>query len=188
MSSTNNRILVIDDEPSIHKDFRSILSPAAEGGRLVDLEGNLFGVRAASTKPGFSIDSAFQGQEGVERAKSALAQGNPFCVAFVDMRMPPGWDGLRTIKELWDADPRLQVVLCTAYSDHSWTEVLSEIGAKDRLLVIKKPFDPIEVSTAASALAAKWNFARDSEATIALLERTLADQRAMRGGASFSAA
>lgn len=183
----HNRILVIDDEPSIHKDFRSILVPPRESAQLVQLESSLFGDegrRPAGSGVSFVVDSASQGQEGLGRARDALDRGEPFSVAFVDMRMPPGWDGLRTIKELWAADPRLQVVICTAYSDHSWTEVLAEIGANDRLLVIRKPFDPIEVTTAASALSAKWKFARETEATISMLESALSQQRQAPGDGS----
>lgn len=183
MLPPNNRILVIDDEPSIHKDFRSILVAVRESAHLVELESTLFGDSpAAPARPAFFLDSATQGQEGVEHARAALMRGEPFSVAFVDMRMPPGWDGLRTVKELWATDPRLQVVICTAYSDHSWSEVLGEIGSNDRLLVIRKPFDPIEVTTAANALSAKWKLARETEATIERLERTLAQERALNGG------
>lgn len=180
MAPSNSRILVIDDEPSIHKDFRSILAAARESAHLSELESTLFGETRVSKRPVFDIDSALQGQEGVLMAREALDLGRPYCVAFVDMRMPPGWDGLRTVKELWAADPRLQVIICTAYTDHSWAEVLGEIGTSDRLLVIRKPFDPIEVTTAATALSTKWKLARETEATIERLERLLAQERSSR--------
>jgi len=68
----------------------------------------------------FEIDSAFQGQEGLAKVQHALNEGRPYAMAFVDVRMPPGWDGIETISRIWKMYPELQVVICTAYSDYSW--------------------------------------------------------------------
>ena len=73
------------------------------------------------------------------------------------MRMPEGWDGAQTIEQLWQADPRLQVVVCTAYSDYSWDELLDRLHAHDRVLILKKPFDNVEVQQMANTLLAKWD-------------------------------
>ena len=62
-----------------------------------------------------------------------LEQGRPFALAFIDMRMPPGWDGLETIEHLWTVDPDVQVVICTAYSDYSWSDMLTRLGRSDQL-------------------------------------------------------
>jgi DNA-binding NarL/FixJ family response regulator len=66
-------------------------------------------------------------------------------MAFVDMRMPPGWDGLETIERLWAVDPDVQVVICSAHSDRNWTDVVARLNNSDKLLVVKKPFEAIEV-------------------------------------------
>ena len=71
------------------------------------------------------------------------------------MRMPPGWDGVETITELWKVDPQLQVVICTAFSDYTWAEIVDRLGQSDKLLILKKPFDSAEVSQLASALIEK---------------------------------
>ena len=90
------RILIVDDNASIHLDFRKVLGAQAEHSAqaaLDVLEANLFGeTAAASARPSFDIDSAHQGQEGVAMVRQALAEGRPYAMAFVDMRMPPGWD------------------------------------------------------------------------------------------------
>ena len=99
-------------------------------------------------------------------------------MAFVDMRMPPGWDGMETIERLWQADPRLQIVICTAYSDHAWEEMLERLDPRDRLLVVKKPFDLIEVVQLAHALTAKWSLAREGEERQQQLEATVQQLRA----------
>ena len=69
---------------------------------------------------GFEIDLALQGKEGLQRVQQALAEGRPYAMAFIDVRMPPGWDGIETTGRIWRVDPDLQVVICTACSDYPW--------------------------------------------------------------------
>ena len=156
----NRRILIVDDNAAIHVDFRKVLGPQAEHSAqaaLDVLEANLFGETVAATaRPNFEIDSAHQGQEGVALVQQALIEGRPYAMAFVDMRMPPGWDGLKTIEHLWAADPDVQVVICSAHTDYDWTEVVERLGHSDKLLVLRKPAEPIEVLQCATALARKW--------------------------------
>jgi diguanylate cyclase (GGDEF)-like protein len=160
LQTVNRRILIIDDNASIHQDFRKVLGVQAEHSAqaaLDVLEADLFGDSAApATRPNFEIDSAHQGQEGVAMAHQALAEGRPYAMAFVDMRMPPGWDGLKTIERLWATDPDVQVVICSAHTDYDWTEVVQRLGHSDRLLVLRKPAEPIEVLQCATALSRKW--------------------------------
>ena len=108
----------------------------------------------------YELDFASQGREGFGLAQNAYQRGNPYAVAFVDMRMPPGWDGLETIEHLWYADPELQIVICSAYSDHPWEDVSRRIGDTDKLLILMKPFNSIEVVQLANSLTKKWNLAR----------------------------
>jgi len=155
---SNRRILLIDDTPSIHVDFRKILTPnPVQHVELDEMEAALFGAAAKSASALFELDSAFGGQEGLGKLKFALKENRPYAMAFVDMRMPDGWDGAQTIEYLWQEDPRLQVVVCTAYSDYSWDELLDRLQAHDRLLILKKPFDNIEVQQMANTLLTKWD-------------------------------
>ncbi|MEP3479511.1 MAG: ATP-binding protein [Fuerstiella sp.] len=152
----NRRILIIDDNPAIHEDFRKILLAESESEELLDAAAAFFGESTTKTDGiDASLECASQGQEGVALCQAAVSAGTPFAVAFVDMRMPPGWDGLKTISELWKVDPNLQVVICSAYSDHSWTQIRQDLGATDRLLILKKPFDNSEVLQLATALIEK---------------------------------
>jgi diguanylate cyclase (GGDEF)-like protein len=156
----NRRILVIDDNAAIHQDFRKVLGTQTEHSAqaaLDVLEANLFGDSvAADARPNFEVDSAHQGQEGVAMVHQALSEGRPYSMAFVDMRMPPGWDGLKTIERLWITDPDVQVVICSAHTDYDWTEVVQRLGHSDKLLVLRKPAEPIEVLQCATALSRKW--------------------------------
>jgi signal transduction histidine kinase len=172
----NRRILLVDDMPAIHEDFRKILMPQAlVSAEFDDIEAALFGDEAPAVAGAvaFELASAFQGQEALAKVQASLAAERPYALAFVDMRMPPGWDGVETIEQLWRVDPQLQVVICTAYSDTSWDEVLTRLHARDRLLILKKPFDAIEVRQMADALTVKWQMTRQAAAQLADLEEAV---------------
>src|SRR5450631_2905430 len=159
-NASDHRILLIDDNAAIHGDFRKVLGADADASaqaELAVLEADLFGdARSVATRPNFEIDSAYQGQEAVEMVRGALAAGRPYAMAFVDMRMPPGWDGLQTIEALWAVDPDVQVVICSAHTDYDWSEVVERLHHSDKLLVLRKPAEPIEVLQCATALSRKW--------------------------------
>jgi PAS domain S-box-containing protein len=170
------RILVIDDNRAIHSDFRKILCPAVDG-QLEDLEVALFGTQETGAKPPvFEMDSAYQGQEGLALLERAQQEGRPYWMAFVDVRMPPGWDGVETISRLWEVAPDLQVVICTAYSDYSWGSMTSRLKHRDRLVILKKPFDAVEVLQLAAALTEKWRLLQQSKLKLEQLETLVADR------------
>ncbi|MDB5384841.1 MAG: rpfC [Planctomycetaceae bacterium] len=173
VSSCNRRILVIDDNQAIHEDFRKIFGSRLKSEvALSDAEAALFGDASLDAcLPEFQIDSAFQGREGLDLVCRALAENHPYSMAFVDVRMPPGWDGVETTSRIWEHDPDLQIVICTAYSDHSWDDMLEKLGRSDRLLVLKKPFDNIEVLQLANALTEKWRLARQAKCRLEDLEQ-----------------
>ena len=172
----NRRILLIDDTPAIHEDFRKILAPALASQAFDEVESALFGSSSPAPALGCELDSAYQGEEGLAKVRAARQSGLPYALAFVDMRMPPGWDGVQTIERLWQEDPLLQVVICTAYTDYSWSEVLRRLDVGDRLLILKKPFDAIEVCQLASALRAKWQMTQEAALKMASLEAAVAER------------
>jgi diguanylate cyclase len=173
------RILIIDDNEAIHADFRKIFSNRGPSPDLAGDEAALFGQTAFSAqRDRFEIDSATQGKEGFEKAAAAIAAGNPYHLAFVDMRMPPGWDGVETIQKLWSADPTLHVVICSAYSDYSWERIISALGTTDRLLILKKPFDELEVRQMATALTAKWLATNQAQVKFAEMDQMVQQRTA----------
>jgi CheY-like chemotaxis protein len=179
-ANKNRRVLVIDDNRAIHDDFRKILSPAtAKAAALDATEAAVFGPPTATVEQTqFEVDSAYQGREGVLRVKQALAAGRPYAMAFVDVRMPPGWDGLETTRKIWELDADLQVVLCTAYSDYSWGEMFEKLGQRDGLLILKKPFDAVEALQLAHALTEKWWLHQQSRRKMEGLESRVAERTA----------
>ena len=98
----------------------------------------------------------FKVRRGWKWRAKPVAAGRPYTVAFVDVRMPPGWDGVETIKRIWQTCPELQIVICTAYSDYSWKAIIEHLGETQNLVILKKPFDSIEALELAHALAKKW--------------------------------
>ena len=176
----NNRILIIDDNPAIHDDIRKILgSEGKSHDALAQTKELLFGGNPLPLdESGFEIVSAFQGQEGLEKVKEAEEAGRPFALMFVDMRMPPGWDGVETIKRIWQLYPQLQVVVCTAYSDYSWGEMIQRIGKSDSMVILKKPFDNIEVLQLAHALTEKWNLTHEVKGRLKNLDYLVSQRTA----------
>ncbi len=175
--SLNRRILVVDDNPSIHDDFRRILQLDTESEALEKARLALFGdaSRIQAHEP-FQVDCTDQGQVALDLVQASNNTGRPYAVAFVDMRMPPGWDGLETIEQLWKADSELQVVICTAYSDQPWGEIRERIGRTDKLLILQKPFNGIEALQLATALCWKWDLANKAVGQLHELSR-LVDER-----------
>ncbi len=177
-SNHRYRVLIIDDNAAIHEDFRKILGEVS-GARtaLRDVQSTLFGGDSPSPAGTFfDIDCASQGEEGLGLVRKALADGRPYSVAFVDGRMPPGWDGIETISHLWRAHPELQVVLCTAYSDYSWDQIRRVLGETDSMVILKKPFDNVEVLQLTHTLTNKWELNRQVQGRLADLDRLVSER------------
>ncbi len=162
-NNTNPRILIIDDNPEIHSDFRKVLCRNLSTDNELDELEALFGdepVDPRSRAPEIQVDSAHQGQEGIEMVQKALEEGRPYSLAFIDVRMPPGLDGIQTTKKIWELDPEIQVVVCSAYSDYTWQDIIHELTHTSRFLVLKKPFESIEVRQLAATLHQRWEDSR----------------------------
>jgi PAS domain S-box-containing protein len=154
-----HRILIIDDSSDIHDEFRRILLVEDGPATASDLP-----------FPSFEVDCVFKGEEGLASVVRARDERRPYALAFVDIRMPGGWDGIETIEQIWKADPAMEIVVCTAFSDYSPREIARKLRRNDQLLVLKKPFDPLEVFQLAVALTEKWRLARETQAYFANLE------------------
>jgi PAS domain S-box-containing protein len=174
------RVLVIDDTAAIHDDFRKILCPEmAAPLRLRAALSAVLGPReTAASRKIFEVDCALQGQDGLALLRQARAEQRPYALAFVDMRIPPGWDGIETIRQLWAEDPTLQAVICTAYSDYTWNQTVQALGDTDNLVILKKPFDNIEVLQLAHALTQKWAATRAAQARMADLDEAVRQRTA----------
>lgn len=177
------RVLVVDDNRSIHDDIKKVLN--LDSGSRVEsdlelMEEQLFGSKLGRSQleptPRFSIDSAYQGQEALAMAEQAARRGQPYDLIFVDIRMPPGWDGVETIKKIWDKLPDTEMVICTAYSDYSASEINARLGSTDRLLLLKKPFDSVELYQMALSISLKKQEKKRVSEEINRIEKQLLDR------------
>ncbi|MGA1844911.1 MAG: HD-GYP domain-containing protein [bacterium] len=159
----NRRILVTDDQPEVVEDYLRILkSRKVTGDELDALERDLFG-ETSGDNPGsqaseiqYNVSTARQGEEAISRVKKALEEDDPFAVAFLDVRMPPGIDGVHAAREIRRMDPNIHIVFVTAYSDFSHTEICRLMESTDKYLFLRKPFDADEIRQLALALSEKW--------------------------------
>lgn len=187
MKQPESRILVVDDNPAIHEDFDKILAPkhSPAASSLNAAETLLFGSPTSGAFPAprrsenvFTLTHAMQGQDGLALVERSLAEGRPYSVAFIDMRMPPGWDGLETAERIVAVDPAIQIVICTAYSDYSWDEIRARLDRPDGLLILKKPFDVVEVLQIAHNLTRKWELTREIAAVMTEQDRRVEERTA----------
>ncbi len=177
----NKRIIAIDDEEAILKSYNLILSqPGNDAAGLkkkaAALEAELFGNSPKNDKSDldyYELETALQGKEGFEKIKAANEKGQPFAAAFIDIRMPPGWDGIKTAKMIRETDHNIEIVIVTAYSDRARAEIVSRVGTPEKLLYMKKPFDLEEIRQLAMALTRKWDLERKTEKYRECLERLL---------------
>ena len=177
----NNRILICDDNEDLHKDFIKILNSSPKTNKdleINNIEDELFrddpeyhSVRDFDIN--FRIDSAYQGKQALKMAEQADAEGEPYAIVFMDVRMPPGWDGVLTIERIWRKLPFTEAVIVTAYSDYTWDEMIDKLGINDKLLFIKKPFDTLTVKQLALNLTNKWNLSFQARRHIYQMEQEI---------------
>ncbi len=184
------RILIVDDNESIHNDFKKVLQGKSKD-KLRNVEMALFG----EDDPDFEheepvieyqIDDAFQGEDAIEMVDRATADGRPYALIFMDVRMPPGMDGIQASARIWERHPEVELVICTAHSDYSWGEMVKEIGASDKLQFLRKPFDMVTVQQMALACVKKHEARLEEEARVTRLRQE--NERQKQNQANFAAA
>ena len=152
-----NRILVVDDNEVIHESLKKILS-VKNNDSFDEDEAILFNdnIPLHTDAIQISMDSVYQGLDAVTKVQQSIDEKAPYAVAFVDILMPPGIDGIETIKQIWKIDPLIQVIICSAYSEYSWEDILAQLGESENFIILKKPFEVIEINQLVTALTKKW--------------------------------
>lgn len=182
----NNRVLIVDDSQAIHDDFRKILPCSHRSDRLSDLLSQVIDEEPVGNEGGsepgqpdskvFQLEHAYQGMEAVEKVRAALNAEQPYALVYTDVRMPPGISGIEAARRMWEIDGNLEIVVVTAYSDHSWRDILDELGGTDQLQFIRKPFDTTTIKQMTLALTRKWNLHRQVQQHVTVLEETVAER------------
>jgi len=169
------RILIVDDEPAMHDSYRRSFASVggSDSGALDAMAAELFGdddlTSSGETAMEFAVTHAMQGLDGVAAVEAAIKSRDPFAVAFIDVRMPPGIDGKETATRIRALDPEINLVIVTGYSDFAPIEISKAAGPADKIFYIAKPFEVAEVTQMASALAHRWQVDRELAATRAAL-------------------
>ena len=181
MTPRPHRILIADDTPALHEAYRNIF--AVEIDELAAIPGLAkfapeLTTPAAAAGPTYALTHVQQGEEAIAAATAAQLAGTPFALAILDVRMPPGIDGVQTARRLRVQQPDLQIVLCTAFADYSWSDLLMAFPESDGLLLLKKPFDAIEIHQITTALCRKWQLAAENRELIHDLETRVAARTA----------
>lgn len=163
----NRRILVVDDQQDLREQLAKLLLRSGKKNETISLvqhmRSKLLGETAEISDAGegddqsYVVDTAGQGEIAFEMVKKANEKDEPYALMFLDMRMPPGWDGLRTAKSIRDADRNIEIVIMTAYADHDQKQIADTVGTPEKLLYIKKPFQAEEIFQLALALTTKWS-------------------------------
>ncbi len=155
------RILVADDEPAILEEYAKILAPQSQSShgnpKLAVLENQLFNTKnARAPEPDYDLALCRQGDEAIEAVRTSLAADQPFSLAILDMRMPPGIDGLTAAEEIRALDPDVNIVFLTGYSDTPPDEISRRLQPNDKLIYCQKPVQAMELEQLAHALTTKW--------------------------------
>jgi putative nucleotidyltransferase with HDIG domain len=146
----NNHILIVDDNEIFHSNLKRI---------LIKKDSKNKNFKKIEKK--YTIDCALQGIDAIQLVEKSIKKNQQYALAFIDENMPPGIDGLETIKKIWEIDPFIEIVLCSAYLDYSLEEIIDKVGLTDHLLILKKPFESIEVQQITLTLLKKWNLSQD---------------------------
>jgi ActR/RegA family two-component response regulator len=176
---SNHRILLIDDDESVHDVFRRILIRRSIRKAVPEEDADSSGCEPIPNKmPVFEIDSAFTGEEGLRLIEKSLLELRPYFMAFVDVCLGSGWDGVQTTCKIWQQYSDLQVVLCTGFSDRPWEDLVKSMGFLDRMIVLIKPFDITEVKQLAVGLSEKWRLGQQAKLRVDNLEKLVQNLRA----------
>lgn len=174
------KVLIVDDDAAVRVAYREILAPRDTG---VLLQGEaLFGNCQAAREPSsYEIEEAVDGLEAIDKVREAKNLGQPFGVAFMDMKMP-GLNGAETTREIWAIDPHIKVAIVTAFSDISPDDIVRVAGRND-LFYLKKPFNPQEIRQFARALCNQWVFDKYREKELGRRETLKTESLACMAGA-----
>ena len=153
----NCRVLIVDDQEEIHNDFKEMLAPEAARHATDDLAKAFMSETDTAFLPRFELFHATSGEEACEMVKAGKEAGSPFALAFVDIRMPPGVNGIETVRRIRKFEHDIEMVIMTAYSDKTLPEIVSDMVSLHKLLYIRKPFSREEIQQITLSLVGKWN-------------------------------
>ncbi len=153
----NRRVLIVDDQKEIHDDFIEMLTPQPSEASAKELAAAFITEEEQSFLPEFELLHARSGEEGCDIVRAGKARTRSVAVAYIDIRMPPGVDGIETIRRIREVDGDVEIVIMTAYTDRSLPEIIQNVEPLHKVLYIRKPFAREEIQQMTLSLVGKWN-------------------------------
>lgn len=162
ITTTTNRVLVVDDDPLLISEYLRCLGEGFEPDEatttLTDLEKVLFGEETDERGAAkFDVHSRNQGEAAVEAVKAAIEAGAPYAIVFLDIRMPPGMDGIEAAQKIRLLDPNVNIVIVTGSVSPAPENLGKQIPPADKVFFFQKPFHAMECRQLAAALCGKWH-------------------------------
>ncbi len=177
---SNRKILIVDDQEDLRLQVAKMLQQRtgqSETSSLIEQIRSRISKSKETTvhspRIQYTVDTVGQGRDAYEMVKDSFSKHQPYALMFLDMRMPPGWDGLETAQRIRSIDKEIQIVIMTAYADYEQQEIAEKIGEPDKLLYIKKPFHSEEIRQLALAMTEKWNMNRREKERLILTNRLM---------------
>ena len=137
------RVLIADDDEHILQAYRDAFSDAksTQQMRALDaLAAELFEPGDAhDDEPHFDVVACSQGDDAISLAEKAANDGHPFDVVILDVRMPPGIDGVEAGSRIRELDPDVEIVFVTGYSDIPLEELQRRVPPPMKLHYFNKP-------------------------------------------------
>ena len=153
----NRRVLIVDDQKEIHDDFTEMLTSQSSEAWGDDLAAAFVVEEEQVSLPEFELLHARSGEEACEIVRTGKEWDRPIAVAYIDVRMPPGVDGIETIRRVREVDRDVEIVIMTAYTDRHLPEIMEKVEPLHKVLYIRKPFGADEIQQTTMSLVGKWN-------------------------------
>ena len=157
MNHVNRRVLIVDDQKEIHDDFADTLNPGLAEWSTDDLAAAFAAGEKPFFLPDFELMHAMGGEEACQIIEAGKQVNRPIAVAYIDIRMPPGIDGIETIHRIRKIDRDIEIVIMTAYTGKSLAEIIEDMELLHKVIYIRKPFAPEEIQQITLSLVGKWN-------------------------------
>ncbi|MDH3611750.1 MAG: EAL domain-containing protein [Gammaproteobacteria bacterium] len=160
--TSTNRILVVDDDVMLIDEYLRCLGedyePDSATETLSELEKVLFGEETDERGAArFMVETRTQGEPAVEAVEEAVRMQQPYCIVFLDIRMPPGINGIEAAKQIRALDPDVNIVIVTGSMSSEAENLDKQVPPADKIFFFNKPFHAAECRQLAAALCGKWH-------------------------------
>lgn len=170
------RILIIDDSPTIHNDLIEILKISHEEELLRPENTTTNIINSKYVIREFIIDTALDSTEGLRKIELAKKQNKNYALAFVNITSAGQTDGIEQIRQMWEVDHEIQIVISTSYPDYNWDQVANVLGMGDNYLILKSPLDTVTLRQLVYALTRKWSLTREAKRQMEIIHQTVEER------------